>query len=122
MKLSVKMEEICKKFGIHSWRMGTCVSSSNNNNASGGGGSSGGGKSEYNNAANADDSDRNAKEEEEMNNFISRSNQQQQQQQQQQHQYGLFQRMAIQQQRLLEDMEDSVEGTFIDMILLHLDK
>ena len=59
-----------------------------------------------------------------MNNSISRSNQQQQQQQQQQHQYGygLFQRMAIQQQRLLEDMEDSVEGTFIDMILLHLDK
>ena len=56
-----------------------------------------------------------------MNNFTSRSNRQQQQRQQQQ-QYGLFQRMAIQQQRLLEDMEDSVEGTFIDMILLHLDK
>ncbi|KAL7459886.1 hypothetical protein ACHAWC_011735 [Mediolabrus comicus] len=114
MKLSVKMEEICKKFGIHSWRMGTCVSSSDNNNSSSGGG----GKSEYDNAANGDD--RNAKEKE-LNNFISRSNQQQQQQQQQ-HQYGLFQRMAIQQQRLLEDMEDSVEGTFIDMILLHLDK
>jgi hypothetical protein len=110
MKLSIKMEEICQKFGIHSWRMGTCVSSSSGDGSGGG----------YNNAAN--DHGRNVKEEEMNNNSISISKSQQQQQQQQQIQHGLFERMAIQQQRLLEDMEDSVEGTFIDMILLHLDK
>ena len=82
MRLSVKMKEICDKFGIYSWRMGTCVSSSADLNN----------RSEKNNVAN----------DESM-------------------QYGMFQRMAQQQQQMMEEAEDSVEGLFIDMILSHLD-
>jgi len=91
MRVSVKMEEICVKFGIHSWRMGTCVSSSETNNNSNG-------------VAKGN-------KESEENNLISK----------QQRQYGLFQRMARQQQQIMEEMEDGVETSFIDLILLHLD-
>lgn len=108
MKVSVKMEEICAKFGIHSWRMGTCVSSSsgsgsssnnsvsndNNNNIS----------SSSSNSSGVEKGDREA----ENNNVIST-------------QQRLFQRMARQQQQIMEEMEDGVEASFIDLILLHLD-
>ena len=82
MKLSLKLEEICVKFGIYSWRMGTCVDSRGDNGA--------------------------------MDNSHLK-------QQQQQQQYGIFQQMARQQQQMMEEMEDSVEALFIDMILLYLD-
>jgi hypothetical protein len=73
--------------------MGTCVSSSETNNNSNSNGVAKGNK------------------ESEENNLISK----------QQRQYGLFQRMARQQQQIMEEMEDGVETSFIDLILLHLD-
>eukprot|EP00985_Skeletonema_marinoi_P006592 scaffold2853_cov108-Skeletonema_marinoi.AAC.2 len=113
MRVSVKMEEICAKFGIYSWRMGTCVCSGdcdvaeNYNCDSSSVGNDGGG-----------DRDHDGVGAENNNNFIVK---QQQQRQQQKRQYGLLQRIAQQQQQLMEEMEDSVEALFIDTILVHLD-
>ena len=87
MQLSLKLEQLCGKFGICSWRMGTCVD----------------------NRSSSDDAT-----------FMDNLNEQQWQRQQRQYN-GLLEQMARQQQQMMEEMEDSVEGLFIDMILLHLD-
>ena len=114
MRVSVKMEEICAKFGIYSWRMGTCVCSddcdvADDFNCDSSVGNDG------------DDQDHDGGGAENNNKFIVKQQQQQQLLQQQKRQYGLLQRMAQQQQQLMEEMEDSVEALFIDMILVHLD-
>ena len=93
MQLSLKLEHICGKFGICSWRMGTCVDNR----------SDGGGLGDATLMDNLNEP------------------QDQQQWQRQRRQYGLLEQMARQQQQMMEEMEDSVEGLFIDMILLHLD-
>ena len=117
MRLSVKMEEICTKFKIHSWRMGTSVSSSG-----GGDGGSSGGSCENNDRSGIGNVEKHMDDEKlaETEQKITKETILLSKRQQRQH-HGLFQRMARQQQDMMEEMEDSVEAAFIDMILLHLD-
>ena len=73
--LSIRMQEICKTYNIHSWKIGTCMDTSSST--------------------------------------LDLPQQQNQQSQ-------LLQRMMVQQNQILEDIEDGIEAGFIELISMHL--
>lgn len=119
MKLSARMQTICSRHGIVSWKLGSCMSASSFGDKRG--------------VVNRLDSGLSIDENEGMNEFGERTLQQPTQShggnpqihnlikhEPHQHQYLLLQRMWQQQKQMLEEMEDAIETTFTEMIALYL--